>query len=447
VSAVAAKRRTARKRNRPAPKPWSEAHARRLLERAGLGATPQDLARYTKLGRRNAIALLLRGEDGPELAGSPATPDGTTLDPRAKRDDLVLWWLDRLVRSRHPLRDRLALQWHGHFATKDSELDLLVAQHELLRAASLGSFPSLLRQVTHDHAMLRFLDLGASVKEHPNENFPREMLELFALGSGYTEDDVRGAARAMTGFAAHKDGDRSLSEYDARRHDPGPHTIFGTTGAYDPDAVVDLVCGRREHGFFVVATIWSWFVSRPLDRTTHRELVRAYRRGGLSIAVVVRRILDHPLFYADLATPDLVRSPVVHVVTALRCTGVGVQRRAWWWLVASMGQMPSDPPSVAGWDEGPAWASSGAAWARFIAANYLVESGKGGIAVRSGEVTKDTTAQQHLALALAVTGQPRTTPALRRELLALAEKLRPKPAQCQTALRHLLLSGPEAQLH
>lgn len=446
---VAARTPAARKRakRRRKPLPWTEAHTRRLLDRAGFGARPEELARFTKLGRSATIAWLVDGDDGPEFDGTPAAPDGKALDPRGNRQDAVLWWLDRMVRSRRPLRDRMALNWHGHFATKHHEIALLVDQHELLHARALGSFPALLKAITADPAMLIFLNLGNSQKEEPNENFPREMLELFALGSGYTEDDVRAVSRAMTGYRIRGTDPPYTVSYEAARHDPGPHAILGATAPFVPDQVVDHVCGHREHGFFLVATVWSWFVTRPLDRTTHRALVRAYRRGGLRIAPLLREILAHPLFYADLEKPDLVRSPVVFLATTLRMTGVGVTRRDWAWHVAMMGQVPFDPPSVAGWDEGPAWATSGAMRQRFAAMNLLLQSGRPGIAVRAGEVSAATTAEQHLALALTAVGSPRISAATRATLLGLAARLQPKPAQCQAALRHLLLAGPDAQLH
>jgi len=450
VPVTAPRKTTTRKRRAKArrrPLPWTEAHARRLLERAGFGARPDELAHFMKLGRAATIAWLLGGDDGPEFEGSPAAPDGKALDPRGNRQDAVLWWLDRMVRSRRPLRDRMALNWHGHFATKHHEMPLLIDQHELLRGRALGSFPELLKAVTADPAMLIFLNLGNSEKEEPNENFPREMLELFALGSGYGEDDVRAVSRAMTGYRIRGYAVPYAVSFDPARHDAGPHTILGSTATFTPEQVVDLVCGRREHGFFLVSTVWSWFVTRPLDPKTHRALVRTYRRGGLRVAPLLREILNHPLLYADLEKPDLVRSPVVFLATTLRVTGVGVVRREWSWQVAMMGQVPFDPPSVAGWDEGPAWATSGSMRQRFAAMNLLLQTGKPGIAVREGEVTTDTTPEQHLALALGATGAPRISAATRATLLDLATKLQPKPPQCQAALRQLLLAGPDAQLH
>jgi uncharacterized protein (DUF1800 family) len=438
------KKRTTKRR---VPLPWTEAHARRLLERAGFGARPDELARFTKLGRAATIAWLIEGDDGPEFEGAAAAPDGKALDPRADRQDAILWWLDRLVRSRRPLRDRMALNWHGHFATKHHEMAPLIDQHNLLRDGALGAFPALLKAVMADPAMLIFLNLGNSAKEEPNENFPREMMELFALGTGYTEADVRAASRAMTGYALRNTTAPYAVSYEPARHDAGPHTILGQTGSYTPEQVADLACARREHGFFLVETVWSWFVTRPLDDKTHRTLVRAYRRGGLRIAPLLREILNHPLFYADLAKPTLVRSPVVFLATTLRTSGVGVARREWSWQLGLMGQLPFDPPSVAGWDEGPAWATSGAMRHRFAAMNLMLQRGKPGIPVAPGEVTAQTTPQEHLARALTATGSPRISAATRARLLELAATLQPKPEQCQAALRHLVLAGPDAHLH
>jgi uncharacterized protein (DUF1800 family) len=436
---------------------WTEAHVRRLFWRAGFGATPEEAATWTARGRAATIEWLLNGDGGPEFSGSEARPGGKALAPRTERADSVLWWLDRMARSRRPLVEKMALFWHGHFATKSDQMSLLVDEHLMLREHALGRFPEIVKAVTPNPAMLQFLDLANSDKAHPNENYARELMELFTLGSGYTEDDIRAAARALTGFTGARDKSGIWhTAYDPARHDAGPEQIFGQTGAFDSDAVADLVCGQHAHGPFIVEKLWNYFVTTPMDRRTRHRLAALYRRRGLRIAPVVKAILSDDALYTRLSKPDRVKSPAVFLAGALRATSVSLSRPDYAWSLATMGQFLFDPPSVAGWEDGPAWMSSASMRSRFQAVTLIMR--EPAMAIADGSTPHDLSADQALDRAWNAVGRPfmssRTAVALRAtadRFMADAPtdpKARSRRADVvQRTLRHFLLSSPEAQLH
>jgi uncharacterized protein (DUF1800 family) len=308
--------------------------------------------------------------------------------------------------------------------------------------------------------MQLFLSLADSTKEAPNENYARELMELFTLGRGYTERDVREAARALTGFRARwtDDGFKGIW-FDRTAHDRGVKRILGKRGRFGWRDVLRIVTSNGHHPPFLVDKLWSYFVSVPIDARTRRALVRRYRRSGLRIKPVVESILRHPALYADLDRPDMVKAPVVFLAGAIRTVGGGIQRDSWPWLLEMMGQYPFDPPSVAGWDWGPAWLSTNTVHARFRAITYLMVDG-GPLAVPDGAAPeRGGPPADAIARARAATGDPWTSPETDAALQRMAENWYAdfKPTQTwgwqtrsdqrERALRHLLMSGPDAQLH
>jgi uncharacterized protein (DUF1800 family) len=440
--------------------PWSEQHVRRLFWRAGFGATPEEATRWANAGREATIRWVLHGSgQGPELKGPPPRVDGNPIDPVNEWGHDVLWWLDRMVRSQRPLVEKMTLFWHDHFATSEQERPLLLAQNRMFRKRALGRFPSLLTAVTLDPAMQLFLSLADSSKEAPNENYARELMELFTLGHGYTENDIREAARALTGFRVDwtDDGFQGI-HYDRASHDRGHKRIFRKRGRFDWRDVLRLVTSHQRHAPFLVEKLWSYFVTAPLDAPTRRKLVRAYRHSGMKVKPVVELILRHPALYADLDRPDMVKAPVVFLAGAIRSAGGGVQRDSWAWLLDEMGQYPFRPPSVAGWDWGPAWLSTNTIKARFSAVTYLMVEGAP-LEVREGSTPINLPADDAVARARKAVGDPWTSPetdaALQRMSAGFFSDFKPKQTwgwqtrsdQREAALRHLLLSGPDAQLH
>jgi uncharacterized protein (DUF1800 family) len=438
---------------------WTEKHVRRLFWRAGFGASPEEARRWAAAGQDATVRWILNGGGGPELVGPAPKVDGKPLDPVNEWGHDVLWWLDRMVRSRRPLVEKMTLFWHDHFATREQETPRMLAQNRLFRARALGSFPKLLTGVTTDPAMQLFLSLADSTKDAPNENYARELMELFTLSRGYTEHDIREAARALTGWRARwTDSGFHGIWFDRRAHDTGYKRIFGKRGRFDWRDVLRLVTSHRAHAPFLTEKLWNYFVTVPLDARTRSRLVKTYRESDLKIKPVVEQILRHPALYADLDRPDLVKAPVVFVAGNLRQAGSGIDRDSWSWLLQEMGQYPFEPPSVAGWDWGPAWLSTNTVHARFESVTYLMVAGAK-LAVPDGSTPINLPPDQAIARARAAVGDPWTSPetdaALERMATNFFDDFKPRQSwgwqersdQRERALRHLLLSGPDAQLH
>ncbi len=434
---------------------WTEAHVRRLFWRAGFGATSAEAAHWAQAGQAATLRWIVTGDGPAKLVGPEPTVEGRGLDPVNEWAHDGLWWLDRMVRTTRPLEEKLTLFWADHFACRDQDTPLQLSLNRTLRRHALGSFPRMLHGVTVSPAMLMFLSLAGSDPAAPNENFPRELMELFTLGTGYSERDVREAARAMTGWKV-RWGDSGFGGvyYSRRERDRGTKRIFGKKGRFDYRDVLGLVVRHPRHAPFLVEKLWSFFVATPLDVPTRRRLVKAYRGSGHRIAPVVATILAHPALYADLDAPDMVKAPAVQVAGGLRAIGRPVDADAWGWLLPEMGQELFKPPTVAGWDWGAAWLSTTTMHARFEAATYLVKDGPLEVADKSVPVGWDPA--RHLEAALDATGRPWISAATRQTLLRTAREMNaglkswevaPMATLTQRALRHLLLSGPDAQLH
>src|SRR4051812_27583894 len=342
--------------------------------RAGVGATAHEARTWAHRGRAATLRWLLSptGRKAPLLPG----PRPMALDPVNEYGHDVLWWLDRMVRTTRPLEEKMVLLWHDHFATRDVDTPLMLRQNALFRRRALGSFPALLSDVMQDPAMGSFLNLIGSYKDEPNENFARELMELFTLGegNGYTETDVREAARALTGIVKDKEigGVLMSTRFEPENHDTGSKTIFGHRGHWGPHDVLRLCVGHHAHPEFLVRKLWSFYVDEPLPRSTRLRLQRVYVASRRHVKPVVAEILDHPLLYADLHQPTLVKAPAVAIAGMLRATRIGVKSDEWVWVMASMGQRLFAPPSVAGWDWGPAWMSSNGMRMRFTMANVAL---------------------------------------------------------------------------
>jgi uncharacterized protein (DUF1800 family) len=426
--------------------------------RAGFGASPEEAARWAGAGREATIRNVMDG-GGSKLVGPAPRADGKPLDPVNEWGHDVLWWLDRMVRTQYPLQEKLTLFWHDHFSTRDQDRPLMLAQNRMLRTRCLGRFPALLTAVTTDPAMQLFLSLADSDRTAPNENYARELMELFTLSRGYTEHDIREAARALTGFRARwNDNGFHGIHYDRRSHDPGHKRIFGERGRFDWRDVLRLVTSHRQHAPFLVEKLWGYFVTVPLDAGTRRSLVRTYRRHDMRIKPLVEAILRHPALYADLDRPDMVKAPVVFLAGALRTAGGGVSQSSWTWLLDEMGQFPFEPPSVAGWDWGPPWLSTNTVKARFNAVTYLMRDGAP-LAVKDGDTPVNLPPSDAVQRARAAVGHPWTAPetdaALERLSANFFSDFKPRQTwgwqqrsdQRERVIRHLLLSGPDAHLH
>ena len=387
------------------PRDWGEAQARHLLERAGFGGTPAEVAALAALTPRAAVRRLVYFEGAPEAQlpafepsgifdegldpfppsrpatttlarrqggalGIQAKPSGNRpLQPvvnaffywlrasRLETDRVAYWWANRMLLSPRPLEEKMALFWHGHFATNEDKVRdyrKMLKQLRLFQRAGLGNFRTLLIGVAQDPAMLAFLDAGVNVKGSPNENFAREIMELFTLGVGrYGEADVREAARAFTGW--------NYAGLDFRvnadEHDDGVKRFLGQQGRFDGIDIIDLILAQDAAAEFIAGKIYRYFVRQELGAATQKELGAWLKAADYDIAAFLERLFLSRHFYAPDALGTRIRGPVEFVVSTYRKLGLDAVPGApdFNSVTESLGQRLMHPPTVAGWSEGRSW--------------------------------------------------------------------------------------------
>ncbi|MBV9439438.1 MAG: DUF1800 domain-containing protein [Candidatus Eremiobacteraeota bacterium] len=345
--------------------------AAHLLRRAGFGGSPDDVGRIAALGMRGAVDGLLH-PTGTEPAFADYPEAEALLDPKRARATAQHWWLDRMLRTNRPLPEKMALFWHGHFATSINKVpaQYMVRQIDLFRTLGLGRFPALLSAVTIDPAMLIWLDNRYNAKAHPNENYAREVMELFALGLGhYTEDDIKEAARAFTGWTLDRTG---TAVYVEARHDPGLKTVLGHTGPFGADDVVAIIVAQPIHQRFIARKLIEFFVYSDPEPELIERLASTYALSGFDVSKTVGTILRSNVFYSSRAYRALPKSPLELAIGTLRCLGVSDVPPNLPYQLARMGQEPLNPPSVKGWDGGPTWVNTSTLLARFNFVNALI---------------------------------------------------------------------------
>jgi hypothetical protein len=359
-------------RNRPdaGPGPPSKASTQ-----ASCGVEPFDESGIWDPGMdpfppSRAEAVRLARERGEGL-GEKVLPEGTQrrLQPvvdkffysltanNIETQRLGLWWANRMLTSPRPLEEKLTLFWHGHFSTgqnKVRDYRMMYQQNRMLRANASGTLRDLLVGILKDPGMLVYLDNGENVKSHPNENFGRELLELFTMGVGnYTERDVREAARAFTGWT----NEVLTYKFDAAQHDFGEKTFLGRTGALDGEDIIDTILAQPVTGEFVAAKIYRYFVREDIPGAVRTDLGRSFRESGYQIKPLLTRIFLSKDFYSAPSYATQIKGPVHLVVSTYKKMGLidiptipDFGR-----MTGSLGQTLFEPPNVAGWAGGRTW--------------------------------------------------------------------------------------------
>lgn len=355
--------------------PIGEAGARLLLSRSGFGAPPAQVAALAPLEREAAVDRILAGSrTEPANAPPPWTAEALLHPPRKQlsedekkalrdtetRRGLALrgWWLQEMATTPSPVTEKLTLFWHGHFVSGQSKVksaQLMYRQNALLRREALGNFATLLHDIARDPAMLRYLDTAGSRKGEANENFAREVMELFTLGEGhYSEQDIREAARAFTGWQL--DPASGEPVFRPRRHDDGAKTVLGRSGTLDGDAVLDTLLAQPATARFITRKLWLYLVSPTPDEATVNRLAAGFGRD-YQIKPLLRALLLTPAFWQS--SGQQVKSPVELTVGTVVTFGATVPD---WQALAQfnrrMGQDLFDPPNVRGWPGGDAWINS-----------------------------------------------------------------------------------------
>lgn len=363
----------------PSARELTRDDARYLLTRTGYAPDARELAPFVGLTRAQAVDRLLAQArrtavtpapawaHDPPLFG-PAVKNMTADERRALNErrnrmaaSLSAWWAQEMATTPSPLTERMTMFWHNHFVSSDDKVrepTVLYRQNVLLRANALGNFGAMLHEVSKDPAMLIYLDGDGNRKGRPNENFAREVMELFTLGEGhYTEQDVREAARAYTGWSI----DRTTMTYvwHPNVHDTGEKTVLGRTGDFDGDQVLDILLARPETATFVVGKLWREFVSPVPDTVQLERVANAFRASGYDIRVAMRALLLTPTFWDMRVRGTLVKSPSEFVTDTVREFDIGYDDPQ---LLAQqmrvLGQDLFRPPNVKGWPGGDAWIDS-----------------------------------------------------------------------------------------
>jgi uncharacterized protein (DUF1800 family) len=393
---------------------WTYARARHLLDRAGFGGTPEEIANLASMTPAAAVASLVDyrsidnshlppfehsgvydptlnpfpptrpaatrlAEETGQAMGVMAKPGGTRrLQPVANRFFYWLraslletrrvanWWADRMVATNRPLEEKMALFWHGHFASGEDKVRdyrKLLGQLALFQRHATGDFRELLVAVAQDPAMLVFLDAGQNVKGALNENFGREVMELFTMGVGnYTEQDIREGARAFTGWRA---SDVAF-HFDPAKHDDSDKTFLGRTGPFDGVQVLDIILEQKVTANFIAAKLYRFLVREDVSPAFQERLGALLRDNNYAIAPFLRTVFLSRDFYSAPSVGTRIKGPVELVVSTYRRLGLkrlpGVPDFNA--ATSELGQALLNPPTVAGWAQGRAWITPGTLLAR-----------------------------------------------------------------------------------
>ncbi len=354
--------------------PFDPHKAAHLLRRAGFGAPAADVGKAVTEGLEATVeGLFDEAEDEEERFQTTFDAVNQDLVNFADPSQLRGWWVYRMLRTRAPLREKLTLFWHGHFATsaaKVEELELMHQQIATLRKHAWGNIRDLTQAIARDPAMLVWLDGESSTKEHPNENFARELMELFTCGIGhYTETDVQEAARAFTGW--HRDGAKFNFVADA--HDSGRKQFLGRAGKFNGGDIIDILMQQPATLTFLARKLLRFFAAPEPSAAVVAEAAELLERTRLDVKWFLRELFQSRWFYSDDCRRTRISSPVEYVVGTLRTLGVRWPANEAGNQIEAMGQTLLAPPNVKGWDGERAWINSSRWASRLEFAKIIAE--------------------------------------------------------------------------
>ena len=383
---------------------WGIQQAAHLLNRAGFGCTPAEaveaaakdpaevvdaLVDYDAIPDDKRVPTWMNSDaslrlDRRELQSLSEEERREKMEERRKLEverliELRAWWLYRMRHTQRPLQEKLTLFWHGHFATSFEKVRasyVLLLQNEMFRHHANGNWRKLLGDLARDPAMLIYLDNAMSKADHPNENFARELMELFTLGEGhYTEKDVKEAARAFTGWSL--DEERFEFRRRPRIHDDGEKTFLGMTGDLDGDEILDAIVAHEQCSRFICRKLWSFFAyANPPDEIVE-SLAATHRAGKYEFKPVLKEMFLSRAFYGKKAVATQIKSPVQWLVGLCRkleapLPGPLVSAL----MMRSLGQELFAPPNVKGWDGGYTWITTATLMQRYNYAAVMVQGGE-----------------------------------------------------------------------
>ena len=353
-----------------------------LLWRAAFGPMAENAASLDAITQKSLWALIVKTSEGPvekiEVTKNPAdeymvgmTNPGEIQkklnDPELRkklreqsRDDLKtmnIRWLETMVNSKAQLREKMSLFWHGHLACRIQNSFFQQELLHIIRTNALGSFADMLKAVSKSPAMLQFLNNQQNKKQHPNENFAREVMELFTMGRGnYTENDVKEAARAFTGWGFNLQG-----EFMFRRnqHDDGSKTVLGKTGNFDGDDIINLLLEQKQTAKFITKKIYKYFVNDTVDEVRVEWLSNRFFQNGYDIKKMLEDIYTSDWFYAEKNIGTRIKSPIELLTGIRRLLPMQMENdQSQLLFQRTLGQILFYPPNVAGWPGGKNWIDS-----------------------------------------------------------------------------------------
>lgn len=356
---------------------WEE--AAHLIRRCSFGATEEEINLAMQRGLKQTVAHYFEKHLEPENLnymdrGVQNYLGGENIEPVAS------WWFMRMVLTQNPLYEKMVLFWHGHFATSARKIHsprLMFNQMELFRKDPFGSFESLLHQISKDPAMIYWLDNNSNSKEQPNENFARELMELFSLGIGnYSEKDIQEAARAFTGWFVHENRFR----FSRRSHDTGNKTIFGKVGAFSGEEVVSLCASHPASKKFLAKKLLSFFVQANPPESAIQEFAQLLEQSKFTFAEPLKTLFQSEWFFAPENQRMLIRGPVDLIVGTIRVLQLSGNIHEAEQLSSMMGQSLLRPPNVKGWDGDRTWINAATLLARqhlaYHASQYSLQQGR-----------------------------------------------------------------------
>jgi hypothetical protein len=476
--------------------PFDATKAAHLLSRTGFGGTQEEIDQVMSLGPQKAADWMLDfpdapaeeidAEDTPDLSSIAGIPSSfhqiqlqqankTPEEKKALQQALSManreavtaiqtWWLNRMAHGDYPLHEKLTFLWHGHFTSsaKDERAAMLLwRQNELLRRNAAGNFETFVRQVSRDPAMIDYLNNNENKKQHPNENYARELMELFTLGIGnYTEDDIKQSARAFTGWS--HDGENYV--FQEKQHDDGIKKFFGHSGNFNGDDIITLILQKPVCTKYIAGKVFKWFGYDNQDDSLAEALGQELRASKLELRPLLRTILTSRAFYGPLAVGTQIKGPVQLVMGTIRMLELKVpSMQAMNGLLNQMGQVPLMPPNVKGWPGGQMWINTSTLFIRYNtcvmltggdipALNKITRKGQTGKPIPPGRVEVGTfnpdsqgTPEQLVDEWVARLIQ-RPISDDKKKILLDAVSSRPQATETQRRLVQLIVSMPDYQL-
>ena len=327
-----------------------------LLRRAGFGITPSELVYYRQIGLEKTLDHLINYE-AVDNSSLNKRLDDLKLKPSERQKDLRRWWILRMAYTNRPLEEKMVLFWHGLLTSGMSTGDPLsmYQQNELFRAKGYESYVPLLKAISKDPAMLAWLDSRKNKKNAPNENFARELMELFTMGEGtFGENDVKEASRAFTGYFL-VNGKYTFND---AQHDFGPKTFLSQSGHFSGDQIINVIFQQPETAEYISRKLFAFFAHDSPDTQTIEKLSKTLRSNDYNIKSVMEHLLSSEEFYSQRAYRSKIKTPAEFAVGLIRSTGAETDGRKIANLMGEMGQTLFEPPDVAGWPDGIIWISS-----------------------------------------------------------------------------------------